>query len=119
MYEPYTKSIFYSVPKEKLVFRKYLQNEQNGIIQDELLPISSLHNGGATNLEVDSYSSLLCWIQSSNHRLVVCSDLNGENSTVKFTTESKAERVVGFAIDSIDHALFVMVAVSLSNVYNT
>ena len=106
-----------------MVFRKYLEEQStdsNHDIQDDhqddLLAIPALYNGGAINLEVDSYMSLLCWIQSSNNRKIVCSNLNGENPTVTFTVASKQERVVGFAIDSLDHALFVMVAVRPSNV---
>ena len=102
-----------------MVFRKFLQQDKdNDNLNDDkneeyLLPISPFHNGGAVNLEVDSYLSLLCWLQSLNYRKIVCSNLNGENPTVKFYVKNKAEKIVGFAMDSNHQALFVMVSVSL------
>ena len=106
-YEPYTNSIFYSIPKEKMIFRKYLQANISN--QDDLiLPVAPFYNGKAMDLEVDSFNSRLCWLQSIDLRSIVCSDLNGENAAVVFTPEKHSEKIAGFAIDSLTNSLFVM-----------
>ena len=84
--------------------------------QDQLLPIPSFYNGGAINLEVDSYMSLLCWLQTSTNPKVVCSDLNGENATVLFSSKSNSEKIVGFAMDPTNHFLYVMAVVSYDRI---
>ena len=114
-YDPYTKSVYYSIPTEKLIFRKYLQNEKTKRsvdMEELLLPIGPLQNGQASNLDMDSYLSLLCWLQTSNHRNILCSDLNGENTHIKFTSMKKSEKIVSFAINSKQHEMFIIIVVS-------
>ena len=81
--------------------------------RDVFLPIPSYFNGGAINLQVDSYLSMLCWLQSTNHPKVVCSDLNGENSTIIFAPNLTSEKIVGFTLNPIRHEAFVMVGVRI------
>ena len=81
--------------------------------RDVFLPIPSYFNGGAINLQVDSYLSMLCWLQSTNHPKVVCSDLNGENSTILFVPNLKSEKIVGFTLNPIRHEAFIMVGVRI------
>ena len=97
-----------------MIFRKYFRAISNDSAQEDLmLPISTFYNGGAINLEVDSYKSLLCWLQSIDMRTIVCSNLNGEKATILFTLETRSDKIVGFAIDPFSNALFVMSMVSL------
>ena len=114
VYEPYTDSVFYSIPSEKIIFRKYLCDMKNNSIQGDLiLPIAPIYNGGAINLEVDSYNSLLCWLRTADHRSILCSDLNGENVTTVFSLENHSEKIAGFALDSMNHVLYILSMVSI------
>ena len=113
VYEPYTDSIFYSIPSEKMIFRKYLRDMKNNSNQDDLiLPIAPIYNGGAINLEVDSYNSLLCWLRTSDHQSILCSDLNGESVTTVFSLENHLEKIVGFALDSMNSVIYILSMVS-------
>ena len=114
VYEPYTDSVFYSVPSEKIIFRKYLCDMKNNSIHDDLiLPIAPIYNGGAINLEVDSYNSLLCWLRTADHRSILCSDLNGENVTIVFSLENHSEKIAGIALDSMNNVLYILSTVSI------
>ena len=64
-------------------------------------------------MQVDSYLSMLCWLQSTNHPKVVCSDLNGENSTILFAPNLTFEKIVGFTLNPIRHEAFIMVVVRI------
>ena len=106
-FEPYTKSVFYSIPKEKMILRKYFKakiSDQNDLV----LPIAPFYNGAAINLEVDSFNSRLCWIQGIDKRSIACSNLNGENAAIMFSLENRSEKISGFTIDSFTEFLFVM-----------
>ena len=116
VYEPYTKSVFYSIPREKIILRKYIQEDNTRNQDDIILPIAPFYNGGAINLELDSYKSLLCWLQSITYRSILCSNLNGENVTTVFTISNNPEKIAGFAIDSLNEILYVLTTVSLSHV---
>ena len=121
VYEPYTDSVFYSIPREKMIFRKYLRDMKDNFIQDDLiLPIAPIYNGGAIHLEVDSYNSLLCWLRTTDHRSILCSDLNGENVTTVFSLENHSEKIAGFALDSMNNVLYFLSTVSilLSCIFN-
>ena len=114
VYEPYTDSVFYSIPSEKMIFRKYLRDMKNNSNQDDLiLPIAPIYNGGAINLEVDSYNSLLCWLRTADHRSILCSDLNGENVTTILSLENHSEKIAGFALDSMKSVLYILSMVSI------
>ena len=114
VYEPYTDSVFYSIPSEKMIFRKYLRDIKINSIQDDLiLPIAPIYNGGAINLEVDSYNSLLCWLRTADHRSILCSDLNGENVTIVFSLENHSEKIAGIALDSMNNVLYILSTVSI------
>ena len=100
-----------------MMFRKYFRTINNNSNQDDLmLPISSYYNGGAINLEVDSYNSFLCWLKSIDNRTIVCSNLNGEKATILFSLENHSENIAGFAIDPFSNTLFVMLMVSLQSI---
>ena len=96
-----------------MIFRKYLRDMKNNSNQDDLiLPIAPIYNGGAINLEVDSYNSLLCWLRTSDHQSILCSDLNGESVTTVFSLENHLEKIVGFALDSMNSVIYILSMVS-------
>ena len=103
--EPYTKTLFYSIPQLQRITRIAMDGELVTI-----LPIVAM----ARNLVIDSELAKLCWINLQN--TIECSDLFGTRRVeIERFGIWEDKKVVNMALDELHHIIYFTIYSPLSS----
>ena len=103
--EPYTKTLFYSIPQLQRITRIAMDGELATI-----LPIVAT----ARNLVIDSDLAKLCWINLQN--AIECSDLFGaKREEIERFGIWEDKKIVNMALDEADHVIYFTIYSPISS----